>query len=357
MGGAGFFFLGCWAFTETKNIWKVPIFKYNSSLTNKYNGMRSNHWKLLTSLLILTLALACEKEEIAKEINVDLELESYWLKFVEEAENRGVDLQLDTLDFSIGFAQLDSLNVTTAGKCYGLPGGDILIDVDEWESSDEVRRELLMFHELGHCVLGRHHTNPYGYLEENLRTYTCISLMTSCLCGSSCGIDYYSAQWRTFYLDELFGLSAEPEWISDGTDYEAETFDEALLTIADSITTELTLPDINCDGSNLQLEVELAGHSDFVFETGGVRYEFSASNGELGIFVAEALVFDLDFINSWAQLNEDWWNVSFTYRHLDGIDYFYLKETLIHSREGDGACGFISVRTSAETNIDLKLAI
>ena len=35
----------------------------------------------------------------------------------------------------------------------------IVITEEYWTKADDIERELVVFHELGHCVLGRHHLN------------------------------------------------------------------------------------------------------------------------------------------------------------------------------------------------------
>lgn len=49
----------------------------------------------------------------------------------------------------------------------------ITIDPDDWEGLCELQRKALVWHELGHCVLDRPHTNdgdPPSYMNPSLKT-------------------------------------------------------------------------------------------------------------------------------------------------------------------------------------------
>jgi hypothetical protein len=43
------------------------------------------------------------------------------------------------------------------GLCYLSGSPRVLIDEDAWNTSSSPKREVVVFHELGHCVLGRQH--------------------------------------------------------------------------------------------------------------------------------------------------------------------------------------------------------
>jgi hypothetical protein len=47
------------------------------------------------------------------------------------------------------------------GECYGVGygGGTIEIDKSYWDNVDSLTQEILLYHELGHCVLSEGHTN------------------------------------------------------------------------------------------------------------------------------------------------------------------------------------------------------
>ena len=64
----------------------------------------------------------------------------------------------------------------------------IVIDRDFWLDSPDCQKEILMYHELGHCALGRMHEEEPSVMEPYLIT---------------CGV--YNDN-KEFYLKELFGV-------------------------------------------------------------------------------------------------------------------------------------------------------
>ena len=71
----------------------------------------------------------------------------------------------------------------------------VVVDKFYWDTADDLEREFLVFHELGHCALNR------GHLDDSDAHGDCISMMTS---GTGlCHINYTQAT-RTSLLDELF---------------------------------------------------------------------------------------------------------------------------------------------------------
>jgi len=56
-------------------------------------------------------------------------------------------------------------------------------------------KELIVFHELGHCFLQR------GHREDALPNGACVSIMRS---GIEDCLDNYTSETRSFYIDELF---------------------------------------------------------------------------------------------------------------------------------------------------------
>lgn len=128
--------------------------------------------------------------------NVDQALWSHFDAFEKAAEDRGYSLDLATLPIHGEISDLDDNNV--AGTCsYGgrTNQRDVLIDSDFWKRSSPLYREYIVFHELGHCVLGQEHREACF----SNRTWT--SLMRS---GLGTCRDNYTSSTRSYYLDELF---------------------------------------------------------------------------------------------------------------------------------------------------------
>lgn len=124
-------------------------------------------------------------------VDVDPELQIYYSSFVAEALERG--WEVDVSHVSGAFTEL---NGDAAGVCSFSPShaNEITIDRSIWNSISGNLKELIMYHELGHCVLYRDH-------REAASNGTCLSIMRSGIGGC---FDNYNINTREAYLDELF---------------------------------------------------------------------------------------------------------------------------------------------------------
>lgn len=147
------------------------------------------HKLIILSLLLLT-AFSCTKDET---VSVDAALQPLFDDFAGEAQNRGMNLDLSP--YSGIFMELEENNV--AAKCQTLSNGSkrVVVDQSFWNSASTLQREMVVFHELGHCVLNRPH------LDDARTDGSCVSMMQSGL--SLCKMSYTN-QTRSAYLDELF---------------------------------------------------------------------------------------------------------------------------------------------------------
>jgi hypothetical protein len=147
---------------------------------------------------------SCLDESIGSEIlvthrgypNVDEALWAHFDAFEKAASDRGYDLDLSSMALHGNITNIQDENV--AGSCsYGgrMNQRDVLIDLEFWNRSSHLYREYIIFHELGHCVLGQDHR------EACFTNRTWTSLMRSGL--GSCR-DNYKESTRSYYLDELF---------------------------------------------------------------------------------------------------------------------------------------------------------
>lgn len=168
--------------------------------------MRSTFCIFLLSCMFLFTFSACKKDTMISEIpavqsgsyaNVPEELWIFFQRFEEEAQERGIFIDLNEEEISAEFMEISEDGV--AGTCtYGSHNpGHILIDVSFWDRAGELLKEMIVFHELGHCSLHLDHRegiHPDG---------TCLSIMRS---GLEDCIDNYRWSTRETYLDELFGV-------------------------------------------------------------------------------------------------------------------------------------------------------
>ncbi|MEM7509333.1 MAG: hypothetical protein AAF388_00290 [Bacteroidota bacterium] len=138
--------------------------------------------------------MSCEKEEEPMN-TVDSELVSYFNSFQEEAALRGVIVDYEENPVEGNFSDFEG---NIAGQCAYYSEGPPVVSIDNeyWSRSDTYEREFVVFHELGHCFLGRPHLNTTN------TNGTCVSMMNS---GESGCVNAYGRLTRAQYLDELFG--------------------------------------------------------------------------------------------------------------------------------------------------------
>ena len=166
------------------------------------SDLRPTTYQFLQYLFIFAIGIgmtACVKEEVVSEqraIVVDSELQPFFTLFEEEGKVRGRDINIAQANI-IGILT-DISAEAVVGQCVTNANSDqktIRIDQTYWSTATAMEREFLIFHELGHCYLGRTH------LDTSNSNGKCSSLMNSGIGG--CRFSYNSAN-RTAYLDELF---------------------------------------------------------------------------------------------------------------------------------------------------------
>lgn len=168
---------------------------------------------LVLILLTYCLTLSCTKEnsftptpieEEETEIgyaNVAEELWDYFAAFEEEAAQRGESIDLRNLRLTAAIEELHPDDV--AGVCNYSSRNPNHIGIDEsfWNAAPDRWREMVVFHELGHCVLNR------GHREDSFQNGLCVSIMRS---GTGNCRDAYRTTTRDYYLDELFDETVVP---------------------------------------------------------------------------------------------------------------------------------------------------
>jgi len=153
------------------------------------------------------------KKKIDFVYRVPQELEPYVQKFISEAKSRGRDIVINNLiiqyENSPSFPYCAASNVISSGN-------DVqkIVTVNGhacWQNNAQL--ETLIFHELGHCILGRDHDMsllPKGDAKSIMYTGD-LTMYSPCVyaLGDSCNKLYR----RTYYIDELFNPSTPvPPW-------------------------------------------------------------------------------------------------------------------------------------------------
>ena len=154
--------------------------------------------KVLFALPVLALLISCSDDlsNFQKQYNnVDPELWTHYAEFEFQAEKRGLSYGLNNLNVTGEISEIHESGV--AGSCQYGSAIDNHVTIDEtfWSRSNNLNREFVVFHELGHCALFRNHD------ERQNAQGLCLSLMRS---GTGTCRDAYSVENRDAYLDELF---------------------------------------------------------------------------------------------------------------------------------------------------------
>jgi hypothetical protein len=151
---------------------------------------------------LFTLFISCQKETTTFTQNtpianptVEASLQDFFDRFEAEGKARGYDIDLVAANITGQIEEIDADNV--AGQCsYGSNHlSEIIIDASFWNIASDEIKELVVFHELGHCYLYR------GHKEVLFSNGTCRSIMRS---GVEDCRDNYTTQNREYYIDELF---------------------------------------------------------------------------------------------------------------------------------------------------------
>lgn len=149
-------------------------------------------------IFLIFLLISCNpKDEIVnKAFTLESSDESFndlKEEFENEAYLRYIDLSVE--DIKIGFVESsvfkESSNPSGVALCQRNMK-QILVNKETWNNFSEIKQEIIIFHELGHCALDRDHKND-EHLGEKL------SLMHERVIN-----DNTYSEYRKEYLDELF---------------------------------------------------------------------------------------------------------------------------------------------------------
>ena len=163
-------------------------------------------------IVCLIIIIGCQKK-IDFAYSVPQEFEPYVQKFITEAKARGDDISINNLiiqyEYSQSFQYCAASNVVSSQNDVQKI---IYIKANQcWQNGTQL--ETLIFHELGHCILGRDHDMSLmtkGYPKSIMYTGD-ITLYSPCVyaLNDSCNKLYR----RAYYIDELFNPSTPvPDW-------------------------------------------------------------------------------------------------------------------------------------------------
>jgi len=146
----------------------------------------------ISLLILVVIFTSCEKEQ---NLILEEELTGFFQKFDYEAKTRGYILDINNIDLEAYIDNIETRGILGQCKKYSDGSTEIIVDEPYWNRSNEKEKEYLIFHELGHCVLGRSHNNT------KTNNGVCNSIMQS---GEGYCIKEYTVTNREALLDELF---------------------------------------------------------------------------------------------------------------------------------------------------------
>ncbi len=155
------------------------------------NDMKSTLIIFLACLQVVLISSCSDQFEN----EIEAELLVHFDNFIAEASANGVEISLDQIDLGGYIENIETRG--TLGQCKSYSDGSKIVTIDQgyWNRSSDIEREYVVFHELGHCVLGRDHS------DEKDENGHCLSIMQS---GNSGCSGIYNAQNRNSLLNELF---------------------------------------------------------------------------------------------------------------------------------------------------------
>lgn len=130
--------------------------------------------------------------------DIDPEFDTYIKVFEAEAKLRHKNIVINNLIARFGYTKYDGDDVI--GLCYKTKHTPVIvIDREYWDEVGTVDREILFFHELGHCVLKLQHDNSMTNFDDYQGP---ASLMN----------EYMFDAWiyvtnRYYYMNNLFRLA------------------------------------------------------------------------------------------------------------------------------------------------------
>ena len=129
---------------------------------------------------------------------ISLDTDSEFRQYVDRFETQ---YQIDVSEIPINFS--DPIRPNSVGSCltYYLDDeqqvNEIIIRKSWWQQADHITREILIFHELGHCALDRRHDTE-TIMQDG------VEIAKSVMYPYVISAAYYS-KYRDYYLNELEG--------------------------------------------------------------------------------------------------------------------------------------------------------
>ncbi|MCR9203282.1 MAG: hypothetical protein NXH75_01810 [Halobacteriovoraceae bacterium] len=174
--------------------------------------------KVLLTFITLFITASCgiplplQQDLVVKDLDAVRQFsqtDPTFASFVQEFELRGRVIMNDG-SFSVGDIPInfgDTENPSFQGVCFEYPDGtkEIIVRREWWNNVNDEYKESLLFHELGHCRLGRDHLNDIQ--KDSTGIDQKVSMMNSVIVQPNSYKDHkeqYQIELYTKNTDELF---------------------------------------------------------------------------------------------------------------------------------------------------------
>lgn len=132
-----------------------------------------------------------ESDPMFDELKKEFEKEYYF----ETGETKSIDHININLSTKYHFEK----NPNSVGVCYytkSMSNNEILINANKWYDKSDICKKFIIYHELGHCSLGRSHVDTH------------LSVMNPTVLKCSKFGDYYSLMINEFFLETKEAINA-----------------------------------------------------------------------------------------------------------------------------------------------------
>lgn len=157
-------------------------------------------YRVSLSVLLAISLTACQSDPVLTEDDSQLlsdDLQPYFSSFEDAAADLGIPIDIAASGITAEIREINQGDVAGTCSTNGFDIRHITIDRSFWINASPLLREMVVYHELGHCILGRGHT------ETSFANGLCTSIMRSGL--GNCQ-DAYNYDNRSYYVRELLGL-------------------------------------------------------------------------------------------------------------------------------------------------------
>lgn len=312
--------------------------------------------KYIFYIFIVLIFFSCEKR---KEVIIPSEIEEYVSSFFNDARENGLDIYLEDYDLTIEFSESEN-----AGSTCNSSNNLIKINSSQWQQlMTETTRKWLVYHELGHCILGRGHDS--GIFENG----ECKSIMNSYISNSNCVTNFVSDSWQKYYIEELFTESDQlPDWYM--LNLTPKTADVSVYNYVDIDTilaeNELILENVPFDEDAIQICVSVfdwrsKGYclqfelSDFKYHLcPGYNHTYIKSNH---IQVGNSYLFDNYYRRERTDLNlQD--SITLCLQKSNDFYHFFINGEVVHAMDFEPLMNHdVRINTKASSSDDVPTAV